>query len=240
MGRAFEVRKASMAKTAAAKTKVYSRFGREIYMAAKNGGTDPDGNLALRRLIEKAKKSQVPSHVIDKAIDKASGAGGEDFALARYEGFGPGGCMVIVDCLTDNNTRTFSDVRLCFGKNGAKLGAPGAVAHMFDHLAVFAFTGPDEESALEALMNADVDVSDIESEDGVVTVFAPTTEFYKAHTALTEAFPEIEFEVEDISYVPKTSTALTGDDAEMMEHFLAALDDIDDVQEVYHNAELPG
>ena len=228
-----------MAKTAAAKTKVYSRFGREIYMAAKNGGADPDGNLVLRRLIDKAKKSQVPSHVIDKAIDKASGAGGEDFAPARYEGFGPGGCMVIVDCLTDNNTRTFSDVRQCFGKNGAKLGGPGAVAHMFDHLAVFAFKG-EEEAALEALMNADVDVSDIESEDGVVTVFAPTTEFYKARTALTEAFPDIEFEVEDISYVPKTSTALAGEDAEMMERFLAALDDIDDVQEVYHNAELPG
>ena len=240
MGRAFEVRKASMAKTAAAKTKVYSRFGREIYMAAKNGGTDPGANLVLRRLIEKAKKEQVPSHVIDKAIDKAKGAGGEDFAPARYEGFGPGGCMVIVDCLTDNNIRTFSDVRLCFGKNSAKLGAPGAVAHMFDHLAVFAFKGEDEDAVLEALMDADVDVSDIESEDGIITVFAPTTEFYKAHTALSEAFPGLEFEVEDISYVPKSTTALSGEDAEMMENFLAALDDLDDVHEVYHNAELPG
>lgn len=239
MGRAFEVRKASMAKTAAVKTKVYSRYGREIYMAAKNGGSDPVGNLVLRRLIEKAKKEQVPSHVIDKAIDKAKGAGGEDFAPARYEGFGPGGCMVIVDCLTDNNTRTFSDVRLCFGKNGAKLGAPGAVAHMFDHLSVFAFKGPDEESVLEALMDANVDVSDIENEDGSITVFAPTTEFYKVRTALTEAFPDTEFEVEDISYVPKTSTPLNGEDAEMMGKFLVALDEIDDVQEVYHNAQLP-
>lgn len=228
-----------MAKTAAAKTKVYSRYGREIYVAAKNGGIDPDGNLALRRLIEKAKKDQVPSHVIDKAIDKAKGAGGEDFAPALYEGFGPGGSMVIVDCLTDNNTRTFSDVRLCFSKNGAKLGAPGAVAHMFDHLAVFAFKGQDEEAVLEALMNADVDVSDIEAEDGVVTVFAPTTEYYKAHTALSEAFPGISFEVEDISYVPKTSTALAGEDAETMQRLLDALDELDDVQQVYHNAELP-
>ena len=240
MGRAFEVRKASMAKTAAAKTKVYSRYGREIYVAAKNGGIDPDANLALRRLIDKAKKDQVPSHVIDKAIDKAKGAGGEDFAPARYEGFGPGGCMVIVDCLTDNNTRTFSDVRLCFGKNGAKLGAPGAVAHMFDHLAVFVFKGPDEEAVLEALMDADIDVSDIEGEDGIITVFAPTTEFDKARTALAGAFPDLAFEVEDISYVPKTSTQLTGEDAETMERLLAALDDLDDVQQVYHNAELPG
>ncbi len=114
MGRSFEVRKASMAKTQGAKIKVYSKYGKEIYMSAKNGGTDPDSNLSLRRLMEKAKKDQVPSHVIEKAIDKASGGGGEDFSTARYEGFGPGGCSVIVDCLTDNNNRTYMDVRQCF------------------------------------------------------------------------------------------------------------------------------
>mgnify|MGYP000097203830 FL=1 len=95
MGRAFQNRKESMAKTAAAKTKVYSKYGREIYVCAKAGGTDPNGNLALRGLMERAKKDQVPSHVIDKALDKASGAGGEDFSPARYEGFGPGNAMVI-------------------------------------------------------------------------------------------------------------------------------------------------
>ena len=111
MGRAFQNRKESMAKTADAKTKVYSKYGREIYVCAKAGGTDPNGNLALRGLMERAKKDQVPSHVIDKALDKASGAGGEDFSPARYEGFGPGNVMVIVDCLTDNPNRTFGDVR---------------------------------------------------------------------------------------------------------------------------------
>jgi YebC/PmpR family DNA-binding regulatory protein len=228
-----------MAKTANAKTKVYSRYGREIYVAAKNGTPDPDSNLTLRRLIEKAKKDQVPGHVIDKAIDKARGAGGEDFAATRYEGFGPGGSMVIVDCLTDNNTRTYNDVRLCFTKSGAKLGAPGAVAHMFDHLAIFSFKGSDEDAVLEALMEADVDVTDIENEDGNITVFAPNTEFFKAKTALTEAFPDVEFEVDDISWVPKTSTAVSGEDAEMMEKLLTMLDDCDDVQQVYHNAEMP-
>ena len=122
MGRKFEVRKISMAKTAGAKTKVYSKYGKEIYVVAKNGGTDPQANLALRRLIEKAKKDQVPSHVIEKAIDKAEGGAGEDYVPARYEGFGPGGCMVIVDCLTDNNNRTITDVRNCFTKTGSKLG----------------------------------------------------------------------------------------------------------------------
>ena len=133
MGRAYQNRKESMAKTSDAKAKVYSKYGREIYVCAKNGGVDPDGNLALRRLIEKAKKDQVPTHVIEKAIDKAKGGGGEDFVTVRFEGFGPGGCMVIIDCLTDNNNRTFGDVRLCFTKTKAKIGAQGAVAHMFDH-----------------------------------------------------------------------------------------------------------
>ena len=106
MGRAFEVRKNAMAKTAAAKTKVNSKYGKEIYVAAKNGGAELDTNLTLKRLIEKAKKDQVPAHVIDKAIEKAKGGAGEDYQPARYEGFGPGNCMVIIDCLTDNPNRT--------------------------------------------------------------------------------------------------------------------------------------
>ncbi|MEC7470072.1 MAG: YebC/PmpR family DNA-binding transcriptional regulator, partial [Pseudomonadota bacterium] len=177
MGRAFEVRKAAMAKTAGAKTKVYSKYGKEIYVCAKNGGTDPDTNLSLRRLMDKAKKDQVPGHVIDKAIDKAAGGAGEDFVPARYEGFGPGNCMVIVDCLTDNNNRTITDVRNCFTKTGAKIGAPGAVSHMFDHQAIFVFEGEDEDAVLEVLMEADVDVTDVESEDGKISVYAPNTEF---------------------------------------------------------------
>ncbi|MDQ7001471.1 MAG: YebC/PmpR family DNA-binding transcriptional regulator, partial [Ghiorsea sp.] len=131
MGRAYQNKKEDMAKTAGMKTKVYSKYGREIYVCAKSGGVDPDGNLSLRRLIDNAKKDQVPAHVIKNALDKAEGGAGEDFQPARYEGFGAGGCMVIVDCLTDNPNRTFADVRQCFTKNNAKLGGPGAVAHMF-------------------------------------------------------------------------------------------------------------
>ena len=239
MGRAYEVRKASMGKTADAKTKVYSRYGREIYVAAKSGGTDPNGNLSLRRLIEKAKKDQVPAHVIDRALDKAKGAGGEDFVPARYEGFGPGGCMVIVDCLTDNHARTFADVRMCFNKNGAKIGVPGAVSHMFDHLAIFRFKGDDDEPVLEALMAADIDVTDVECEDGSVTVFAPDSEFDRVRTALSEAMPGISFDVDDISWVPQNTSPISSEDAAMLEKFIAALDDCDDVQQVYHSAELP-
>lgn len=238
MGRSFEVRKASMAKTQGARVKVYSKFGKEIYVCAKNGGTDPDGNLALRRLIDKAKKEQVPSHVIDKALDKAKGGGGEDYSPARYEGFGPGGCMVIVDCLTDNNNRTISDLRICFNKAKAKIGAQGSVSHLFDHLTVLAFKHDDEDLVLETLMMEDVDVNDIENEDGVLTVFAPHTEYFKAKTALTDALGEIEFLVDEITFVPQTSCPVSGDDVPVFEKFIEMLNDCDDVQQVYHNAEV--
>ncbi|MDH4574033.1 YebC/PmpR family DNA-binding transcriptional regulator [Salinicola acroporae] len=239
MGRAFQNRKESMAKTADAKTKVYSKYGREIYVCAKSGGTDPSGNLTLRGLIDKAKKDQVPSHVIDKAIDKAKGSGGEDFSPARYEGFGPGNCMVIVECLTDNPNRTFGDVRGCFTKTKSKIGTQGTVSHMFDHCAIFAFAGDDEEAVLEALMEADVDVTDIESEEGRITVFAPHTDYAKAKQALLDAFGELEFEADEIQFLPQTHTPVEGDDVAMFEKFIDMLNDLDDVQNVYHNAELP-
>lgn len=238
MGRAYQNRKDSMAKTAAAKTKVYSKYGREIYVVAKAGGTDPDGNLSLRSLIDRAKKDQVPTHVIEKAIEKAKGGGGEDFSPARYEGFGPGNCMVIVDCLTDNPNRTFGDVRNCFTKSKSKLGAQGSVSHMFDHCAIFVFNHEDEEAVLEALMEADVDVNDIESEDGKVTVFTPNDAYFKAKQALTEAFGEVDFDVDEIQFVPQTSSPVAGDDVEMFDKLMDMLNDLDDVQNVYHNAEL--
>lgn len=238
MGRAYQNRKESMAKTSDAKAKVYSKYGREIYACAKSGGIDPDGNLSLRNLIDRAKKDQVPSHVIDKAIDKAKGGGGEDFSTARYEGFGPGNCMVIVDCLTDNPNRTFGDVRQCFTKTKSKIGTQGTVSHMFDHSAILAFKGEDEESVLETLMEADVDVTDIECEDGNITVFAPHTEYFKAKQSLSDAIEGVEFDVDAIQFLPQTMTEVSGDDIAMLEKFLDMLNDLDDVQNIYHNAEL--
>jgi len=246
MGRAYQNRKESMAKTSDAKAKVYSKYGREIYVCAKAGGIDPDGNLSLRSLIDRAKKDQVPSHVIEKAIEKAKGGAGEDFAIARYEGFGPGNTMVIVDCLTDNNNRTFGDVRQCFTKTKSKIGTQGTVSHMFDHCAIFVFKHEDEEAVLEVLMEADVDVSDIENENGTITVFAPHTDYFKARQALNENFgqivkgrtdKEVDFEVDEIQFVPQTGNPLSAEDAEVFNTFLALLNDLDDVQNVYHNAE---
>jgi YebC/PmpR family DNA-binding regulatory protein len=238
MGRAFQNRKESMAKTAEAKTKLYGKYGRSIYVCAKQGGTDPDANLTLRGLIERAKKEQVPAHVIEKAINKAAGAGGEDFALARYEGYGPGNSMVIVECLTDNPNRTFGDVRHCFTKAKCKIGTQGSVSHMFDHSAIFVFAGDDEEQVLEALMAADVDVSDIEADDGKITVFAPQTEYAKAKHALTDALGAVEFEVDEIQFVPQMTKTLEGEELEQFEKFLDTLNDLDDVQHVYYDVEL--
>ena len=238
MGRAYQNRKESMAKTSDAKARVYSKYGRELYVCAKAGGIDPEGNLALRTMIDRAKKDQVPAHVIDKALDKAKGGGGEDFVPARYEGFGPGNCMVIVDCLTDNHNRNFGDVRQCFTKTKSKIGTQGTVSHMFDHAAILAFKGDDEDAVLEALIEADVDVTDVESEDGTITVFAPHTEFYNVRQALTDAFGEIDFDVAEIQFVPQNTTPVTGDDVEMFNKFIDLLNDLDDVQNIYHDAAL--
>lgn len=237
MGRAYQNRKDSMAKTSDAKAKVYSKYGREIYVIAKAGGLDPTGNLSLRSIIERAKKDQVPSHVIEKAIEKAKGGAGENFELARYEGYGPGNCMVIIECLTDNPSRTFNDVRLCFSKTKTKIGTQGSVSHMFDHLTILMFSGQDEEAVLDALLLANVDVADIENEEGMLTVFAPHTESFKAKKSLNDAFGEIEYEVDEIQFIAQNTAPLVGDDVETFETFTAMLNDLDDVQSIYHNVE---
>ncbi len=238
MGRAYQNRKDSMAKTSDAKARVYSKYGREIYVVAKSGGLDPTGNLALRSLIDRAKKDQVPTHVIDKAIEKAKGGAGENFELARYEGYGPGNCMVIIECLTDNPNRTFGDVRLCFTKTKTKIGTQGAVSHMFDHLTILRFGGHDEEAVLDTLLMSDVDVIDIENEDGMLTVFAPHTESFKAKNALSEAFGEIDYEVDEVQFIAQNTAPLgNDDDRAMFERFMDMLNDLDDVQNIYHSVE---
>jgi YebC/PmpR family DNA-binding regulatory protein len=237
MGRNFENRKHAIFKTAGQKTKLYSKYGRQLYAAAKNGVADPEANPGLRSLIEKAKRDQVPAHVIDKAVQQARGVGGEDYFTVRYEGFGPGGSLVIIDCLTDNNQRTISEVRSCFSKTGSKLAAPGSVALSFDRLAILSFKADDEDAVLEAMLEADVNVEEIESKAGTVTIFAPADEFFKAKTALLQAYPEAELEVQEITFLPQTSTTLSEEDLPLFEKFMNMLNDCDDVQDIYHNVE---
>ncbi len=236
MGRAYQNRKDSIAKTSDQKAKVYSKYGREIYVAAKTGDPDPVSNPTLKSLIDRAKRDQVPAHVIERAIEKARGGAGEDFAPARYEGYGPGGVMVIVECLTDNPTRTFNEVRAAFNKAKAKLGNAGSVSHMFDHCAIFVFAADGEDEVLEALLAADVDVTDVEHTDGKATVFTPNTEYGRAKQALTAAFADLEFELDEIQFVPQNTAALEGEDAAGLDKLIALLEDLDDVQRVFHSA----
>lgn len=239
MGRDFENRKNAIFKTAAQKSKLYSKFGKQIYVLAKNGVPDPEANPSLRNLIERAKKEQVPSHVIEKAIQKAAGAGGEDFQTARYEGFGPGGSLVIIDCLTDNVQRTIAEIRNCLSKTGSKQGSPGSAALHFDHLAVLSFKGDNEDQVLEAMLNADINVDDIECKNGQITVFVPPAEFFKAKGALLEALPQTELEVQEITFLPQTSKTLSAEELPMFTKLIDMLNECDDVQDVYHNVTLP-
>jgi len=239
MGRAYQNRKDSMAKTSDMKARVYSRYGREIYVSAKSGGSDPSGNLSLRNLIDRAKKDQVPVHVIDRAIEKAKGGSGEDFLPARYEGYGPSGSKTIIECLTDNPNRTFGDVRLAFTKTDCKIGTQGSVIHQFDHLAIFVFKHHDEEVPFDSLMTADIDVIDIENEDGKVSIFVAHTDYFKAKQVLLDSCGEINFEIDEIQFIPHDYVNIDDDDSiALFEKFMTMLNELDDVQQVYHNARL--
>lgn len=236
MGRAHEVRKASMEKTAKAKAKLYSKFGKEIYLVAKAGGPEPDGNLALRSLIDKAKRAQVPSDVIKRAIDKVKSGATENYETLKFEGFGPGDSTIIVECLTDNVNRTLSQVRPAFTKSKAKLGAAGSVSYLYDTISVVVFEGLDEEETLEALMNGDVEVKDMETlEDGSVKVIGEPTDLTKIKDALTQAKADIQFTQDDITTIPQEYTELDDEQMELFERLMNLLSDCDDVDTVYHN-----
>jgi len=235
MGRAHEVRAASMAKTAAAKSKQNAKYGRAIYVAAKSGIPDPDVNQALKKEIERAKKEHIPADVIKRAIEKAKGGIGEAYNFVRYEGYGPNNCIVMVDCLSDNVNRTYTSVKTAFGKCGFKLGVSGCVAYMFDNLAIFTFKGHTDEEVLEALMMADVEVNDVELDEEYVTVYAPQSSYSKVREALIEAFGEIEFDEDDTTWIPQNFVEVDEEGMRKFDRFRKMLDDIDDVQELYHN-----
>ncbi|BCR35296.1 YebC/PmpR family DNA-binding transcriptional regulator [Mariniplasma anaerobium] len=236
MGRAFEVRKVAMGKTAAVKSKLYAKYGKEIYMAAKSGTPDPELNQTLKRIIEKAKKDQVTADVIKRAIDKAKGGSEESYSEARYEGFGPGNSMIIVECLTDNVNRTIAEVRNAFTKTNGKLGVSGSVLHQFNHQAVFTVPELTEDEVLETLVLNDVDVTDIEAEEDGVTILGDAKDYNQIRTAFTDENPELEFITDEIMWLPIMDTELTSEeDQSTFQRLLDMLNELDDVQDVYHN-----
>ncbi len=218
-------------------SKIYAKFGIEIYAAAKSGDPDPHANQKLRFVIERAKTYNVPKHIIDRAIEKAKGSGDETFQELRYEGFGPNGSMVIVDALTNNVNRTASDVRAAFGKNGGNMGVSGAVAYMFDNTALFGFTGADADEVLEYLMEKEIDVRDVVDEDGQIIVYGEPEDFNEIQAALREK-GITEFSMAEMQMIPQNEVTLTGDDLEKFEKMIDVLDELEDVQQIYHNVEL--
>ena len=239
MGRAHEVRAAAMAKTAAMKSKLYSRYGKEIYIAAKSGVPDPEMNLALRSKIKEAKANQVPADVIKRAIEKAKGGSTEQYDSLRYEGFGPGNATIIIDCLTDNSNRTVAAMNTCFNKSHCKLGVKGSVSFGYDNLGILSFNYTDEDKMLDALVTDDVEVNDIEVEDGSMTVYVAPNDLHKAQDSIEKLIPNVEFSVCAIKMLPQEYTKLDNPtDKELWERLLRLLDEVDDVQEVYHNVEM--
>ena len=235
MGR-FPSIAADKQKTGAARGKLYAMYSKEIYNAAKKS-TDLDANPTLKRLVEKAKKEQVPSDIINRAIDKVTSGVDESYESLRYEGFGPGASTLLIDCLTDHVNRAVADVRAAFSKAHCKLGASGSVSYMYDNLCIVRFKGLTEDETLEALLNALVD-AEIENDNGTITLYGNPQDLFKIKNAILDYKKDITFEVEEITTLPKEKIKLVGEDLEIFKKLLKLLDDANDVQNVYHNVEL--
>lgn len=237
MGRKWNNIKEKKASKDANTSRIYAKFGREIYVAAKQGEPDPESNQALKIVLERAKTYSVPKTIIERAIEKAKGGGEESYDELRYEGFGPNGSMVIVDALTNNVNRTASEVRAAFGKNGGNMGVSGSVAYMFDHTAVFGIEGKSADDVLELMMEHDVDVNDIAEEEGQVLVYADPTAFHDVQEAF-KAEGITEFTVAELTMLAQNDVELDAESAEQFEKMIDAIEDLEDVQQVYHNVDL--
>lgn len=237
-GRAYEVRKASIQKTGAAKAKLYSMYAREIYDVAKKGGADPDSNLTLRRLLEKAKKEQVPGDIIKRAIDKVNSGVDESYSTVRYEIFGPNGSTAIVECLTDNVNRAISSVKTALNKCKCKMGVEGSVSFNYDHLSVIALKGLSEEDVLEATLEDGIEITDIEADGEQVIVYGKPNDFIAIKEAIAKKLPNVEFEIDEITMLPHEKVTLTGEDLELFNRLLGLLEEAEDTKCIYHNVNL--
>lgn len=237
-GRAYEVRKASIQKTGAAKAKLYSMYAREIYDVAKKGGADPNSNLSLRRLVEKAKKEQVPGDIIKRALDKVNSGAAESYITVRYEIFGPNGSTGIVECLTDNVNRAISSVKTALNKCKCKMGVEGSVSFNYDHLCIVSFKGLTEEETLEATLEDGIEIVDLELDGDSVVIYGVPQDYNAIKDAISKKIPNVEFDIDEISMLPKEKVTLQGEDLELFNRLLSMLDEAEDVKTIYHNVEL--
>ena len=222
-------------KNDALKAKITTKISREITVAVKAGGTDPTGNMRLKLALQKARENNIPKDNIQRAIDKGAGAGdANNYEEITYEGYGPGGVAILVDVMTDNRNRAAADVRHAFSKRGGNLGESGSVNWMFKRKGVFVIPqeGNDEETL--TLLALDAGAEDIKVEDDVFVIYTLPEDYDAVEAALAEA--SIVTDMAQITMVPDTNMELTGDDAVNMQRVLDMLEDLDDVQDVYHNA----
>lgn len=235
MGRAYEVRKASIQKTGAIKAKTYSTFAKEIYLAAKKGVPEIESNVILKRMVEKAKKAQVPSDIINRAIDKAKGVGGEDYHEVIYEGFGPGASTLIIKTLTDNVNRTVGMVRAAFNKVNKSLGVNNSVSYNYDYLAIISFKTDKEEEIFEGLLDAGIEPTEFENNDGELTISLHPNDANKAKDIIENIVGNIEYELDEVGMYAKDEVELNSEDLEVFDKLYKMLDEIEDVTEIYHN-----
>ena len=238
MGRAYEVRKASIQKTGQARGKVYTTFAKEIYLVAKKGGVDPDSNTELKRIIEKAKKNQVPSDIINRALDKAKGVGGEEYHKVVYEGFGPGASTLIIECLTDNVNRTVGMVRAAFNKVNKSLGVTNSVAYNYDHLAVIGFVCSEEEKVFDSLLENGIEPVDFETENGEIIISVNPNDVNRVKDTLESLYSDINYTIDEIGMYSKDKVDLNNEDKESFDKLYKILDEIEDVSTIYHNVNI--
>ena len=232
MGRAHEVRAKAMAATAAARSALFMRASKEIYMAASRGVPDPDSNLALRSAIEKWKAQHVTKDVIERAIQKAKGGTAESYEEGRYEAFGPGGSLFIIDTLTDNTNRALVEVRTAITKKGGHLGS---VIFNFYQAGLFAFKGTNRDEVEETLILSDVDVQEVTCEDGEIEVVTAPEAFAKAREVLN-GMGVTEFDTAEVTFLPNDYVEITDpEDRRKFDELCDMLDELQDVQNVYHN-----
>jgi YebC/PmpR family DNA-binding regulatory protein len=219
--------------------KLFTKLTKEVIIAAKQGGTDPEGNFKLRMAIQRAKDQNLPNDNIERAIKRASGDGpeGEQMVETAYEGYGPGGIAILVEVVTDNKNRTVSDVRSTFTKSGGNLANAGAVAWQFDQKGVV-IAEADEEAAEElALAAIDAGALDFETDDGVVSIYSTPETLEGVRTALDEVGAAIRSS--ELSMVPQNTVALDAKESMRTLRLLDQLEELEDVQRVYSNADFP-
>ncbi len=218
--------------------KIFTKLIREITIAARAGGGDIASNPRLRLAIDKAKAQSMPKDNIDRAVKRGTGElEGVHYEETRYEGYGPGGAAVMVDCLTDNRNRTVADVRHAFSKYGGNLGADGSVAYLFDHVGQLSFPkGSDENRIMEVAIEAGAS-NVVTNDDGSIEVLSTPEDYESVQQAMTAA--GVEPESAEITMRPSTKAEVSVDEAETLLKLLDALDELDDVQNVYSNAEIP-